>query len=60
MCELFWSVLDIVFVVLIIIEVKCCFNCIGLEGIKVRDVLKIVFGWREFLDKNDSVCLRIC
>lgn len=60
MCELCWSVLDIVFVVFIIIEIKCCFGCIGLEGISIKNVLKIVFGWKGFLDRNDSVCLRIC
>lgn len=59
MCELFWSVSDIVSVVLIIIEIKCCPNCTGLEGIKVRDALKIAFGWRELPDRNDSACSRI-
>lgn len=59
MCELFWSVFDIVLVVFIIIEIKCCFGCIGLKDINVKDVLRIVFGWKVILNKNDSVCLRI-
>lgn len=59
MCELFWSVSDIVSVVFIIIELKCFPKCTGLEGIRVRDALKIAFGWKELPNKNDSACSRI-
>lgn len=59
MCELLWGVSDIVSVVFIIIELKCCPSCTGLEGIKVKDALKIAFGWKVLPGKNDSACSRI-
>lgn len=59
MCELFWSVSDFVSVVFIIIELKCCPGCTGLEGITVKNALKIAFGWKVIPNKNDSACSRI-
>lgn len=59
MCELFWSVSDIVSVVFIIIEIKCCPGCTGLEGISIKNALKIAFGWKVLSDRNDSACSRI-
>lgn len=59
MCELLWSVSDIVTVVFILIEIKCCNNCTGLEGIKVKNLLKIAFGWKVMPGINDSACSRI-
>lgn len=59
MCEPFWSVSDIVSVVFIIIEIKCFPGCTGLEGIHVKDALKIAFGWKGLSDRNDSACSRI-
>lgn len=59
MCDLVLSLSDLVSVVLIIIELKCCPSCTGLEGITVENALKIAFGWNVPQEKDDSLCSRI-
>ena len=59
MCEIVWSASDLVSVIFIIIEIKCCPQCTGLEEIKLADALKIAFGWKLIENRDDDACSRI-
>lgn len=48
MFELVWGVFDIVFVIIIVVDLYCIFKCIGLEGISFKEFLMIVFGWENY------------
>lgn len=48
MFELVWGVFDIVFVIIIVMDLCCIFKCIGLEGIGFKEFLMIVFGLKNF------------
>ena len=59
MCEIFLSASDLVSVIFIIIEVKCCPGCTGLEDIKLGKALKIAFGLKLDQDRIDLTCSEI-
>ena len=59
MCEIVWSASDLVSVIFIIIEIKCCPQCTGLEEIKVAKALKIAFGCKLIENRDDDACSRI-